>query len=79
MLEAALSPYANATPVYWVQEEPGNMGAWIYMRNQFGENLFGRWPFAGIMRPPSASPATGSHRRHKQEQSEIIGRAFGEK
>jgi 2-oxoglutarate dehydrogenase E1 component len=55
------------------------MGAWTFMRIQFGEMLFGRWPFAGITRPASASPATGSHRRHKQEQSEIIARAFGEK
>jgi 2-oxoglutarate dehydrogenase E1 component len=78
MLEAVLAHYAKGIPVYWVQEEPGNMGAWIYMHNQFGDNLSGRWPFAGVTRAPSASPATGSHRRHKQEQSEIIARAFGE-
>jgi 2-oxoglutarate dehydrogenase E1 component len=78
-LEAVLSRYPKGTPVFWVQEEPGNMGAWIYMRIQFGESLFGRWPFAGIFRPPSAAPAAGSHRRHKQEQAEIISRAFGEK
>ena len=78
-LEAVLAPYAKGTPVFWAQEEPGNMGAWIYMRIQFGETLFGRWPFAGVSRPPSAAPATGSHRRHKQEQVEIISRAFGEK
>jgi 2-oxoglutarate dehydrogenase E1 component len=79
LLESVLASYSNGTPVYWVQEEPGNMGAWIFMRIQFGEKLFGRWPFSGITRPPSASPAAGSHRRHKLEQSEIIGRAFGEK
>lgn len=75
-LETALAPYANGTPVLWVQEEPGNMGAWIYMRSQFGDTLCGRWPFSGVARPPSASPATGSHRRHKQEQAEIINHAF---
>jgi 2-oxoglutarate dehydrogenase E1 component len=79
LLEAAVAPYSKGTPVFWVQEEPGNMGAWFYMRIQFGEMLFGRWPFAGITRPPSAAPATGSHRRHKLEQSEIISRAFGDK
>ncbi len=79
LLESVLSPYAPGTSVYWVQEEPGNMGAWNFLRIQFGEVLFGRLPFAGITRPASASPATGSHRRHKQEQSEIISRAFGEK
>lgn len=79
VLESTLARYTNGTPVFWVQEEPGNMGAWIFLRNQFGENLLGRWPLAGITRPPSASPATGSHKRHKQEQAEIISRAFGEK
>ena len=73
VLEAALAPYAEGTPVFWVQEEPGNMGAWIYMRAQFGEKLFGRWPFAGITRAalrlpcrrlPSAAQtgAGGTHR-----------------
>jgi 2-oxoglutarate dehydrogenase E1 component len=79
LLEAALASYLNGTPVFWVQEEPGNMGAWVFMRNQFCGILLERWPFAGITRPASASPATGSHRRHKQEQAEIISRAFGEK
>ena len=78
LLEAALAAYDPGTPVFWVQEEPGNMGAWIYMRIRFGESLFGRFPFAGITRPRSASPAAGSHRRHKQEQSEIIAQAFSE-
>lgn len=75
-LEAALTPYSSGTPVFWVQEEPGNMGAWVYLRSQFGDKLFNQWPFAGVTRPISASPATGSHRRHKQEQAEIIARAF---
>jgi 2-oxoglutarate dehydrogenase E1 component len=78
VLEAALAPYREGTPVFWVQEEPRNMGAWIYMRIHFGERLLGRFPFEGITRPASASPAAGSHRRHKQEQAEIIAKAFGE-
>jgi 2-oxoglutarate dehydrogenase E1 component len=76
LLERALAPYPEGLPVYWVQEEPANMGAWMYLRIHVGETLFGRWPFAGISRNASASPATGSHRRHKQEQAEIIARAF---
>jgi 2-oxoglutarate dehydrogenase E1 component len=79
LLETALAAYPEGTPVYWVQEEPMNMGAWFYLRVHFGENLFGRFPFAGISRASSASPATGSHRRHKQEQQEIIAKAFAEK
>jgi 2-oxoglutarate dehydrogenase E1 component len=78
-LEECLKVYAPGTPVFWVQEEPANMGPWFYLRVQFGENLFGHFPFSGITRAISASPATGSHRRHKLEQAEIIARAFGEK
>jgi 2-oxoglutarate dehydrogenase E1 component len=55
------------------------MGAWNYMRIQFGERLFGRLPLSGFTRAVSATPATGSHRRHKQEQSEIISQAFADR
>ncbi len=79
LLEATLAPYPSDTPAFWVQEEPANMGAWTYLRVHLGESLLGRFPFAGLSRARSASPATGSHRRHKQEQAEIIARAFGEK
>ena len=79
LLEKLLASYAPDTPVFWVQEEPANMGAWFYLRVQFGDTLFDTHPFAGITRPVSASPASGSHRRHKQEQTEIIQRAFGDK
>jgi 2-oxoglutarate dehydrogenase E1 component len=78
-LEKALAGYRDGTAAFWVQEEPVNMGAWRFLRAQFGENLLGRFPFSGIYRPESATPATGSHRRHKQEQAELVARAFGEK
>jgi 2-oxoglutarate dehydrogenase E1 component len=79
LLERALAGYPEGTPAFWVQEEPANMGAWNFMKIQFGEKLFGRFPFDGIAREISATPATGSAKRHKQEQTEIIQRAFGEK
>ncbi len=78
LLERALAGYREDTPVFWVQEEPANMGAWNYMRMNFGERLFGRYPLKAIARAPSATPATGSHKRHKQEQAEIVKRAFTE-
>ena len=75
-LEAALAPYADGVPVVWVQEEPENMGAWRRMRGKFGMNWFGRFPFRGIFRPASASPATGSAHSHRREQRELIVAAF---
>jgi 2-oxoglutarate dehydrogenase E1 component len=75
-LAAALAPYAENTPVVWVQEEPHNMGAWRYMFVNHGERLLGKFPFSGITRPASATPATGSHTSHEREQEEIMERAF---
>jgi 2-oxoglutarate dehydrogenase E1 component len=77
-LRAALQDYADETPVFWVQEEPENMGAWRYMRVRFGEQLFGRLPFQGIFRAASASPATGSASCHKLEQQAILDEALRE-
>jgi 2-oxoglutarate dehydrogenase E1 component len=77
-LEAALSQYADGTPIFWVQEEPANMGAMNYMRIHFGDNLLGRFPLKTIARCASATPASGSAKRHKLEQAEIIKRAFVE-
>ncbi|MER2999382.1 2-oxoglutarate dehydrogenase E1 component [Pontibacter populi] len=69
-LEAELSKYKNAK-VYWVQEEPENMGGWTYilriMRNSI-EDV--------IARKASASPATGYLKVHAKEQQELIARAF---
>lgn len=77
-LQSALTPYREGTPVFWVQEEPENMGAWYEFRVRFGERLFGRWPFAVIARAASASPACGSANAHKREQAALIAQAFGE-
>jgi 2-oxoglutarate dehydrogenase E1 component len=75
-LEKLLSGYAVDTPVYWVQEEPENMGPWRYLYVQFGERLFGRHPFIGVSRTASASPGTGSASMHKKEQADVVQRAF---
>lgn len=75
-LKAALEPYGDSTPVFWVQEEPANMGAWQYLRVRLGEQLFERFPLGCVFRPESASPATGSSSSHKLEQEELIAEAF---
>jgi 2-oxoglutarate dehydrogenase E1 component len=72
-----LAPYPERTPVVWVQEEPRNMGARRYLRLRFGSSLIGRHELHEVCRLASASPATGSAGSHKQEQDEILTRAFG--
>jgi len=76
VLQAAFKPYGEGTPVFWVQDEPENMGAWPFLKLHFGSAVLGRWPLTGIFRPPSASPATGSHSSHKKEQERLIAAAF---
>jgi 2-oxoglutarate dehydrogenase E1 component len=76
-LRAALAPYKDGTPIYWVQEEPENMGAWRFLLARFGGELFDRWPFSGIYRRASPSPATGSASSHRMEQKELLMQAFG--
>ena len=75
-LAAALEAYPEGTPVYWVQEEPANMGAALYLKNCFAEKVTTSYPFEVIARLPSASPATGSARCHREEQDRVISAAL---
>ncbi|MBK8913427.1 MAG: 2-oxoglutarate dehydrogenase E1 component [Phycisphaerales bacterium] len=76
-LRDVLAPYADGTPVVWVQDEPENMGAWRYLLRSFSATLFGRFPFSGAYRPASASPATGSKGAHEIEHELLLNTAFG--
>ncbi len=75
-LNLALAPFAEGTPVVWVQDEPQNMGAWWFLRFHFGDTLDGRLPFSAVTRPPSSSPATGSSHSHRIEQQQLLDQAF---
>ncbi len=58
--------------MYFVQEEPENMGYWSYIIREFG---FTR--FKGLIaRKKSASPATGFLKVHGQEQAALLNKAF---
>jgi 2-oxoglutarate decarboxylase len=72
-----LARYPDTAEVVWAQEEPRNMGAWRFMEEQFAALLdTTRRGLRYVGRPESASPASGSGRRHQQEQSEIIADAL---
>jgi 2-oxoglutarate dehydrogenase complex dehydrogenase (E1) component-like enzyme len=68
-----LARYTESAEVVWAQEEPRNMGAWRFMREQLQPLLdaTGR-ELRYVGRPESASPATGSGKRHQQEQAAIV-------
>jgi 2-oxoglutarate dehydrogenase E1 component len=77
-LAAELARGRPGLEVVWAQEEPGNMGACDYVER----NLAGLLPrgarFSVVARPPSVSPAVGSHTRHKLEQEQLVREALGE-
>ena len=77
-IETILESYPVGTPVYWVQEEPLNMGAWYFIKIKWDEmGLSDRWPIEVVSRPESASPSTGSKKAHKLEEQELFDEAFG--
>ena len=78
LLDETLSAYAEGTPVFWIQEEPANMGAWRFLHEKFGRKLFNRFPFSPVSRIESASPATGSSHAHKLQQAQLVACAFGD-
>lgn len=55
----------------WVQEEPKNMGAWLYLL-RWDNNMH----LKRISRESSASPATGFSKVHAKEQAAIIEASF---
>ncbi len=77
-LQAVLEPYPDETPVWWVQEEPFNMGASQFLKIRFPSQLYDRFPFQTISRRTAASPATGWASLHRKEQQQLLDRAFHE-
>jgi len=73
-----LAQYAPTAEVVWAQEEPRNMGPWRFLEERIQPLLepSGR-RLRYIGRPESASPATGSGKRHQQEQAAIVAAATG--
>ena len=70
-IKETLKKYKNNLLTLWVQEEPVNMGAWHYIRDQFGKD-----EILPVARIPSASPATGLAKIHQLQQDEIIRKVF---
>jgi 2-oxoglutarate dehydrogenase E1 component len=76
-LERILTSYGPDFQLFWVQEEPWNMGAWQFLRTRLGARVFGTYELNLVSRPESASPSTGSKNAHKLEQQDIIEAALG--
>ena len=72
---AELAAYPEADLV-WAQQEPANQGPWPHMALNLVEHLGGR-PLHRASRAASASPATGSGKRHEEEQRHLLDQALG--
>ena len=59
--------------LYWVQEEPENMGGWYYMERYFNSVSVS---IEYIGRQADSCPAVGSHHIHSEQQLDILTRAF---
>jgi 2-oxoglutarate dehydrogenase complex dehydrogenase (E1) component-like enzyme len=83
-LAAILERYPKAKEIFFIQEEPRNMGAWMYFQGMWTgalSNFGARFPKLGLTyvgREICASPAVGSKKLHDFEQKEIVTKAFQE-
>ena len=75
-ISAVLDSYPNIEEVIWMQEEPANMGAWIFVQPRLKRLIDKRWPLRYIGRPRRASPAEGSTAWHNHNQRAITEHAF---
>lgn len=70
-IDKVVKRYPNAMLHLWVQEEPENMGAWHYIRDNLRQV-----ELVPVARRKSGSPATGLKGLHKVGQKEIIDKVF---
>jgi 2-oxoglutarate dehydrogenase E1 component len=75
-IAAVLGHYQNASQVFWVQEEPENMGAWSFVHGRLHRLLRDRYQLRHVSRIESGSPATGSGALHQMEQEDVVARAL---
>jgi 2-oxoglutarate dehydrogenase E1 component len=77
LVEESYAKYPKLVELFWVQDEPCNMGAGNFVTPRLQKLLTGKaikYDFIG--RAESASPATGSHKAHVLEQQQILRQAF---
>jgi len=77
-LEQLLSGYPNLREVIWLQEEPRNMGAWVFVSSRVRALLPPDVQLTYVGRPKAASPSEGSSRRHTVEQNRLLSAALSE-
>ena len=75
-LAQTVQAYENAEDVFWVQEEPSNMGAWTFVQARLEDLLRPGQRLAYAGRRSSAAPSGGSMRVHRERQAMLLEAAF---
>ncbi|MEO1615967.1 MAG: 2-oxoglutarate dehydrogenase E1 component, partial [Planctomycetota bacterium] len=76
-LLASMDGIPRESELIFVQDEPQNMGAWPYVKLNFGDHFASAgWQLKPVTRAESASPSTGSMAAHLMEQRELIDAAY---
>ncbi len=78
-----LRRYSDSAELFWVQEEPENMGAWYFVEEQM-QSIINPNESSGpikrqlryVGRPTAASPAPGAHKVHHDQQEGLVNEAF---
>jgi len=68
--------YPNAKSVVWVQEEPGNQGAWHRIQHYLKRGLRPDQTLTNSLRPSSASPAVGYLAKSTEQQKTLVDAAL---
>jgi 2-oxoglutarate dehydrogenase E1 component len=74
-LNDVLRRYPENSELYWVQEEPENMGAWNYVEEQM-QSIVDKRELRYVGRALAASPAAGAHKVHHDQQEALSEQAF---
>lgn len=75
-LESLLKKYSEVKEIFWVQEEPQNMGSWNYIFPILRQLT--SLPIQYVGRASSSVPATSSPKKHQSEFMQIMEMAFDE-
>ncbi|MFN2412695.1 MAG: thiamine pyrophosphate-dependent enzyme, partial [Pyrinomonadaceae bacterium] len=75
-LKQIFAKYPNAAEILWTQEEPQNMGGWMFVENRLREIKPESATLRYVGRAPSASPATGSYTIHELEQKRLVNESL---
>jgi 2-oxoglutarate dehydrogenase E1 component len=78
LVAESIAKYPRLAELYWVQDEPANMGAAPFIAPRLAALCKDRGGLVleVVTRPESASPATGSHKAHVIEEQQLMVEAF---